>query len=213
MWSTEYNLNDRCSWRALAPAQDGNYFVSGYERDNVTFGNNGETYYRQYGVISKITPEGDLLWHRRYTVEQLNKHYDIFFNVMATSDGGILCNGTTYENDTTHQNAWIVKLDSLGCLAPNCGPSVGVIELPVGKNSPVKIWPNPTSGEVTVEAWGGQRIEALRLFDAQGREVLVKVNLPAQQVRLDLSGRSNGVYFCSALVGGVLVVRQLVKTE
>ena len=213
LWSKEYNLNDRCSWRSLALAHDGNYYASGYERDNVTFGDGGQTFYCQYGVISKISPEGDLLWHRRYTVEQLNKHYDIFFNVMATSDGGILCNGTTYENDTTHQNAWIVKLDSLGCLTPNCGPSVDVIELPVGKNSPVQIWPNPTSGEVTVEARNGQRIEALRVFDAQGREVPVQADLPAMQVRFSLGGQPDGMYFCSALVGGVLVVRQVVKIE
>ncbi len=213
LWSKEYNLNDRCSWRALALAHDGNYYASGYERDNVTFGNNGETYYRQYGVISKITPGGELLWHRRYTVEQLNKHYDVFFNVMATSDGGILCNGTTYENDTSHQNAWIVKLDSLGCLTPNCGPSVDVIELPVGRNSPLKIWPNPTSGEVIVEARDGQRIERLRVFDAQGREVLVQANLSAPQVSFSLSGQPDGMYFCSAMVGGVLVVRQVVKIK
>lgn len=213
LWSKEYNQNERTSWTSICASHDGNYYVSGYERDNVLFDNNGEGYWRQYGVISKISPEGDLLWHRRYTVEQLNKRYDIFFNVMATSDGGILCNGTTYENDTTRQNAWIVKLDSLGCLTPNCGPSVDVIELPVGKNSPLKIWPNPTFGEVTVEARDGQRIERLRVFDAQGRELPVQANLPAMQVRFSLTSQPDGMYFCSALVGGVLVVRQVVKIE
>ena len=213
LWSKEYNQNERASWTSICASHDGNYYVSGYEHDNVVFDSNGEGYWLQYGVISKITPEGDLLWHRRYTVEQPNKLYDVFFNVMATSDGGILCNGTTYENDTTHQNAWIVKLDSLGCLTPNCGPSVDVIELPVGRNSPLKIWPNPTSGEVIVEARDGQRIERLRVFDAQGREVLVQANLSAPQVSFSLSGQPDGMYFCSAMVGGVLVVRQVVKIK
>jgi len=112
LWSKAYAENERSGWSSITPSHDGNFYACGYERDFA------DAIYKQYATISKLSPLGDLIWHRKYSVEPTGKHYDIFLNVLTTSDGGILCNGTTYENDTSHQNAWIVKLDSLGCLTP-----------------------------------------------------------------------------------------------
>jgi len=205
LWSKEYGYNDWTGWNRIARCSDGNYAMCGYEKDEYANGNT----HKQYGVISKVTPSGNLLWHRKYTMSTENKRYDVFNGFTPTSDGGFICVGTVWGDNTSRENAWVVKLDSLGCLEPGCDPSVSVIELPVGEASPITIYPNPTDGLFTVEAREGQRIGHVRVYDAQGRTVLEKQVEMSGQVPLDLSAAPPGGYFCAVLVGGVWVVRQV----
>jgi len=212
LWWKEHDPNYHSYWQTITPSLDGNYYACGVA---TVYDLDFPTGFAQYGVISKLSPEGNLIWHRKYTVSQPNKQYDIFFNVLATSDGGILCNGTTYENDTTRQNAWIVKLDGKGCLAPGPGCSTTntdePIELPVGKNSWVTISPNPTTGQVSIRAKEGHHIEAWRIFDPSGRLVQERLGLNETQSETGLGSGPAGVYVVSVLVDGVWNVRQVVK--
>ncbi|MFN0217006.1 MAG: T9SS type A sorting domain-containing protein [Saprospiraceae bacterium] len=214
LWWKEYDPNLYSGWQTITPSLDGNFYACGVA---VTYDGSGQQEgYVQHGVISKLTPEGGLLWHRKYTMSPVLRLYDIFFNVLATSDGGILCNGSTYENDTTRQNAWVVKLDGNGCLGPGPGCSTDSeepIELPVGKNSWVAISPNPTSGVVSITAQGEHRIEALRIFDPAGRLLMERQRLQETSVEADLGSAPAGVYVVSVLVDGVWNVRQVVKTR
>ncbi len=205
LWSKAYAENERSGWSSITPSHDGNFYACGYERDFA------DAIYKQYATISKLSPLGDLIWHRKYSVEPTGKHYDIFLNVLTTSDGGILCNGTTYGNDTTLQNAWVIKLDSFGCATPGCQTGVGVQALPVGKATPFTLWPNPTAGEFTIETKDGYVLEAIRITSSDGREV---VNHPdpggSTRYAASISDQPGGWYLCSVLVNGVWYVRQFI---
>ncbi len=211
LWSKEYDPNFYSGWQTITPSLDGNFYACGVA---TTYDDSGQqSGYVQHAVISKLSPEGALIWHRKYTISPSLKLYDIFFNVLATSDGGILCNGTTYENDTTRQNAWIVKLDGYGCFSPGCQTGTAVVELPVGQNSWVSISPSPTSGLINIVAKEGHQIEALRVFDATGRLVEQRQGLHAAAIEAELGPGPSGVYIVSVLVDGVWNVRQVVKTN
>jgi len=213
LWWKEHDPNFYSFWQTITPSLDGNFYACGVA---TVYDLNFPGGFAQYGVISKLSPNGNLLWHRKYTVSPPGKQYDIFFNVLATSDGGILCNGTTYENDITRQNAWIVKLDGKGCLGPGPGCSTDTdepIELPVGRNSWVSISPNPTSGLVRMEAKGVHHIEAWRVFDPAGRLVKEHLGLHTGQAETDLGSDPPGVYVVSVLVDGVWNVRQVVRVK
>mgnify|MGYP000421618761 CR=1 FL=1 len=207
LWSKAYAENERSGWQSITPSLDGNFYACGYERDFA------DAIYKQYATVSKLAPNGDLIWHRKYSIEPTGKHFDNFFNVLATSDGGILCNGTTFGHDGSLQNAWVMKLDAWGCASPGCQTGVGVEELPVGLNSWVVLSPNPTAGTFRVEATGEHRIEALRIVDLGGRVLLDRRGLREAVVEADLGSEAAGAYVVSVLVDGVWQVRQVHKVR
>ena len=213
LWSKAYAENERSGWNSITPSHDGNFYACGYERDWV------DPQSKQYGTISKLSPTGDLIWHRKYSVEPLAKLYDNFFNVLATSDGGILCNGTTFGHDGSLQNAWVVKLDGNGYLSPSQSDCISdtdePILLPVGQNAWIALSPNPnpTMGAVHIMAKDGHRIETLRVFDTAGRLIEERHGLHTGEIMTDLGSQKSGVYVFSVLVDRVWTVRQVVKIQ
>ncbi len=209
LWRKEYGdvTYDDVYWRGLTLCADGNYLTCGLRRENIDIPDR-----KEYGTVVKLTPGGEILWERKYTVSTEGKLYDVFHKVIPTSDGGIIACGSTWGDSLTRENSWIVKMDSLGCLEPGCDSiSTGVIELPVGENSPIKIYPNPTSGHLTVEAQKGKVMEAVKIYDLQGRRLVnEEYGLGKASLSFDLSDQPPGGYFCSALVGGVWVTRQFI---
>ncbi|TAK43316.1 MAG: T9SS type A sorting domain-containing protein [Saprospiraceae bacterium] len=210
LWSKEYgsSIYEDTAWRGLERCPDGNFITGGTKRENPYVADQ-----KAYGTIAKISPDGDVLWERKYSASTEGKFYDVFWRTIPTSDGGFICAGSTWGDSITKENSWIVKLDSLGCLEPGCDSiSTGVVELPVGENSPIKIYPNPTGGQLTIEAQGSKLITALKVYDLQGHRLKDETYKPGRgSLSFDLGGEPPGAYFCSALVGGVWVTRQFVK--
>ena len=160
-----------------------------------------------------MKPDGNLLWKRRYTVEKFNAHFDLFYDVIETQDGDILVGGKTYadDGDSTHQNIWVMKLDSGGCATPGCDPSISTIEIPVGKQTPFVIYPNPTTGRFTIAPKEGVKIEAARVYSAGGVEIAQITKPSSGPIEVDISHAASGMYFVQCEVGGVVFVRPLVK--
>lgn len=208
LWENVFGLNHKLAATKIISASDGNYLISGAERDPVDFATN---YEKQSASIGKITPQGNLLWLRKYHEEQIYAHIDKFTNVIPTSDGGMLCVGNTRPNDEERQNIWVIKLDSLGCAEPGCGIEDAVVGLPIGAADPILLYPNPTSGQFRIGMQEGTpSITRVRINDAGGREVFAGDYHGATEVVVDLSGESGGVYFCRVEADGVWYVRGVV---
>lgn len=209
-WEKHYRPNEFSGWYKLVPSQDGHFYAAGGERDYATLIDSSTNLwsYKQYGSVSKISATGDLIWHRRYSQEKMNVHYDDFYNVMATADGGLLCHGRTYQ-DSTYQNAWIIKLDQFGCTEPGCDTVSGIVVLPVGDNDPLLISPNPANGPLRFSMKDGAAIQSVRLYDTGGRMAVQELTVSSPQFEVDMSGQPSGIYFASVLAGGVLYVRQV----
>lgn len=207
-WSKSYAENERSNWGQIIPSLDGNFFACGYERD---FAETPQ--YKQYATISKLSPTGQLRWHRKYSMEPIGKHFDIFFNVLATSDGGILCSGTSYQNDSTRQNAWVMKLDSLGCSAPGCQTSTGTLALPFGHAAVFTLFPNPTNGVLQIQAQKEDLIDSVRLFTAGGHVVYEDNTRSAHQKSLALNHLPEGSYFCTVQINGSSFIRTIVLVK
>ena len=205
LWSKENGNNDWSTWQRIAATTDGNYVICGYEKDQPLSGGA----HKQYGVISKITPGGDLIWHRKYTMSSENKRYDVFYGITPTRDGGFLCAGSVWGDSIARQNAWIVKLDSLGCLAPGCSPGVGIIELPLAASDPILLFPNPATDILTVATQDKRPIECIQIYDVQGRLLIGQIPAGAGQYSVDVRSAPPGVHFCAVRTGGVWFIRQL----
>jgi FtsP/CotA-like multicopper oxidase with cupredoxin domain len=74
--------------------------------------------------------------------------------------------------------------------------------------SGLEIYPNPTSGELQINA--SINLEVIRLIDLTGRE-LQRSNVNAQQQRLNISNLPTGTYFLQLISGNEVVTRPVVK--
>jgi hypothetical protein len=172
LWSKTYgSFPDKAQWVAINPAGDGNYLVCGYLRKNVEY-SNGAYVQPQYGVVGKLSPEGELLWHRLHMNNPVNKNYDFFWNAIETTDGGILCVGTTWSDSLTRQDIWAVKLDQWGCHEPGCEPSTATEEAPLEEEA-LFVYPNPFTDRLVFDlgALSPAVSYELSVFDATGRPV------------------------------------------
>lgn len=72
-----------------------------------------------------------------------------------------------------------------------------VFELSVGTDliaaEPIKIYPNPSAGMVNVVSAGN--IESLSVYSVTGRELLSVSDAATNQLRIDLAGNPEGIYF------------------
>ena len=147
------------------------------------------------GSLTKTDSEGNLIWQRKYYTQLELDNY--FFGMIPTSDVGFLMYGFAYRDSNYRQDAWVVKVDSLGCLEPGCAGSVAAPE--PGAVIGLKVYPNPATNWLTVES-EEEILLGLRLSDMNGR-VLEDVQFfrqyPVREYRLSLAALSPGVYMLS----------------
>jgi hypothetical protein len=129
---------------------------------------------------------GEVIWQREY---DKNESTDLFYSLLATDDGGFLLSGQAVNEETNSQDAWLLKVDSLGCTFPNC--IVGVDE--EERTVIVDVWPNPTSEVLNIEKTNDGETLTFSVFDMNGNEVLNQVQYDAHG-SIDVSKWAAGIY-------------------
>lgn len=165
---------------------DGNILLSGYSRFR--------------GHLIRLTPSGEIIWFREFTPFPLQLDNPSFYeythilHTLPTSDGGFLCTGT-YRSDPREeypqgiQTAIALKVDEFGCLEEGC-EITSVEELSITLSSPIKVWPNPVTGNhFTLESQVDLHIASLVLIDVQGIRFSIEVE-SGKQLR---SGTSSAI--------------------
>jgi len=158
---------------------DGSIVSCGLAENTATGGN--------AGWILKTTATGGLLWQR---VFDKNQHTDLFYSVLLSDDGGFLLSGQAVNLETMSQDAWLLKVDSVGCPYPNC--LVGVDELD-SREVVVDVWPNPVEDILNVEMVGSPTRLELQVIDISGREIL-RFTQYDRRATLDTGHWNSGVY-------------------
>jgi hypothetical protein len=103
LWTQKFSANGNDVVKQLAVLSDGKIIIAGA----TTLCQNAFTC--GYGMM--LDSNGVILWSRSFEKESSN----YFLDVIATSDGGFLFSGATFDI-FTGQNGWAVKTDSLGVL-------------------------------------------------------------------------------------------------
>jgi len=174
------------------------------------------------GWILKVNENGDSLWYREYDYLIGPESRNWLRDVIETTDHSLIACGDIFPKlpDTGNRDAWVIKLDSIGCAYEGCDTTVGIKDddktgrlYDVDKSN-LDIWPNPASGIVDcrlpiVDLRGDW---TLMIYDIFGREVLAPYTpSPAmgegrgggwQGWRLDVSALPTGIYFISILQDG-----------
>jgi hypothetical protein len=124
------------------------------------------------GVIMKLDSNGNRIWDRWHGhglfVDDCNIN-----DIVLTDDGGFLAAGWQWHNNGAlfFQNAWLLKMDSMGCDTANCHIYDAINESPIPPNLNMKIYPNPASDYFRVNVDGIENLNNLNIFiyDMQGR--------------------------------------------
>jgi hypothetical protein len=153
------------------------------------------------GRIHKVSSEGELLWRRSYN--HLEFGVDQLFDIDAMPNGGYLCTGWTVEQlelgDTIiHQKAWLLSVDSLGCLVPGCDTMI----ISVSELNPIElsVYPNPANQTINIafSKHDGVGEVVMKLFDIKGRLVMqAPVSHNNTTYIFDSTSLVNGTYILS----------------
>ncbi len=166
------------------------------------------------GVFLKVNADGDSLWARWHG-------HGLFIDdcqvndIILTDDGGFLAVGWQWHNNggVFYQNAWLLKMDSLGCDTANCHIYDAIEQVHIRPNINMKIYPNPTSDYFRISADAIENLKDLRLiiYDMQGKTIK-ELSFKSRNIdqMIDVSEFAMGQYSVSLYSGSLLLeVKQL----
>ncbi|MBL7705280.1 MAG: T9SS type A sorting domain-containing protein [Taibaiella sp.] len=210
IWNKIINISPRNeSFRTVTEASNG---------DIVAFGSTYKYYaYDQYGYevgntrgpdgwALRLDTQGNEVWNRVFGHNAVDNCHDYLYNAMALPDGSFIATGSTNIPDTFYyegqqiaskrQSAWVVKLNSDGCMNSDCPGTLGSGKEMLKKES-VSLFPNPGNGTINISYTKPFNAEAqLIVYDQLGRIVqqqLIPKNI--QQYTFSLNSQATGLYY------------------
>jgi hypothetical protein len=175
-----YNMN------IINELPNGNIVAVGYFQPDVGVG---------LATIFMLNPNGDTIWMRDYKKVLNSGSTNRLYSIQQTSDNGFIACGQVFGawEPPNGQNMWLLKMDSFGCLVPNC-TGVNIIE-PLLSNSNIKIYPNPASDNITINLTGLKNLSGLclNIYNIQG-QLLLQQTLNQNNTEIDISQLEQGVY-------------------
>ena len=141
------------------------------------------------GYVGCFDGIGNTLWQRTYiNPTNLPNVTDQLIDVLETTDGGILINGAAI--GAGGQDLWLLKLDSMGCLDPNCW--VGIEDVKPNSMG-VQIYPNPATEWLNVKVALEFTDVNLRIINLSG-QLVGQYELSAPLNYLSVSNLPYGLY-------------------
>lgn len=164
--------------------KDGNFIGAGANRLTV---NNKDA-----GWITLLDSNLDMIWTRSF---MMGNQHAYFRDVQPTTDGGYIAAGFAFKGASNTQDAWLVKLDSLGCDSVGCATYVtGIAPSPL-ERAGVRLFPNPAKEYVTISFLHSVFTACrVRIIDIMGKEVYSQSLFIQKQDSLPVSNFAPGIY-------------------
>tara|TARA_R110000868_G_scaffold137247_2_gene350722 strand:+ start:283 stop:1791 length:1509 start_codon:yes stop_codon:yes gene_type:complete len=196
IWRKRYQIPKNQGLYAVVELEDGTIVSAGQTTDTSDDS--------QAGWLIKTDANGDTLWTRTYNPSSF---VDRLLNMMVLPNGDIVMVGSGRGENSTTQDGWILRVDSMGCEVEGCF-TVGIEDASPSLGMTLQVYPNPATREVNL------RLNPTNIQDAEivitdmlGKQVL-RFSADNQTKNIDVSHWSRGLYTCS-LYGN----RQLLQTE
>ncbi len=161
IWSKSYNGT---------PLNDKN-FTCVLKRQNqlIIAGTNSiyDSSHNNQGWLLAINSSGDSLFQRLYNPVSIWP--ETIYGIKQTNEGFLMSGfGITKIDSINSQDAWLLKVDSFGCLTPGC-QLVGINNIPFNREE-IKIYPNPAKDKIQFEH--SAKILSYRIADYTGKLIL-----------------------------------------
>jgi hypothetical protein len=166
-------------------------------------------------MIISVDSSGSRNWYREYFAPADYDYNSELYDVIQTRDGGFLACGKNVRING-QARAWLLKLDSLGCLIPGCdtlGQVIGEGPVLLSLDDNLQVYPNPAGDRVhllwRVEARQAAERSSYRLLTMEGRVVLVgEVPQSAGRALLEVGALPPGTYVVEVRHGLERLARQ-----
>ncbi|MBP9083323.1 MAG: T9SS type A sorting domain-containing protein [Bacteroidia bacterium] len=144
------------------------------------------------GYIIKTDSLGAMVWDRHFN---LNNNHSYFRDFDFTLDGGYICAGFAFTGASGNQDAWLVKLDSLGCDSIGCAAYVGLFDPPNIKEEEILLFPNPVHDILQIK-FDFPYAGALHwtLYTAEGKLIKQRPEYVMKYFSINVSDLNPGMY-------------------
>jgi Secretion system C-terminal sorting domain len=183
------NLN----WRKTYGGIEDNGFFAAISFNNniilatglITINNNSK------GWFIKLNSNGDSIFQQVYDIN--NRPHNLY-SIQKAIDGLIMAGyGINPNSSPTNQDAWLLKVDTFGCLTPGC-QLVGINNIPFNSEE-IKIYPNPSKNKIQFEH--SAKIISYRIADYTGKLLL---DGAYNSINIDVSALPAGAYIVQVLL-------------
>lgn len=123
------------------------------------------------GLMVKTNQNGDSIFVQTYENDPNgtdNQNY--LWDVIPMDDGGFMAAGEVIAIPPSvpfRQDAWVIRVDSMGCIISNC--LVGVDENLDFRVKTLEVYPNPTQGQINLEST--KELQSIEVYNLQGQKV------------------------------------------
>ncbi len=203
LWNKKYGESITYNYsKQIRTLEDGSYIIAGGVKNN---------YPHRSGWIFKVSSGGDSLWYRQYDNLFGSDSRNYLYDIIPTSDNGFAACGYVipYSPDTGSQDAWVLKVDSMGCDTAGC-ITVNSEELMVNGEQGLRIWPNPANDMFWIKPYtpplvppNGGKPARIVVYNSQGikiKEILIQKGEEA--VKVNVRGWQRGIYYVRMSAGG-----------
>ena len=167
------------------------------------------------GWFVKVSANGDSIWSHLYSgVNDPGNNYETQINdFQLLPDGGIIGCGTSTDHSVNYasQQAWLIRLDSMGCLIPGCDtltPTGLSPTLTNGSHTGIAVYPNPANSLVylLIKTDNPNPQLSFNIYNSDG-QLLTTEKGAMQDITylLHVNNYAAGVYFVEVLNEGMVV--------
>jgi type IX secretion system substrate protein len=172
--------------------------------------------YEPTGWFVKISAAGINIWSRMYRGTPgypFSANTNAINDFQLMQDGEIIGCGISSDNEVSYesQQAWLIRLDSMGCLIPGCDTltATGLAgNLASDVHTGIAIYPNPASGLVylLIKTDSPRPDLSFNVFDVNGRLIATELGASADVTYLlHINRYARGTYFVQVLNEGDIV--------
>lgn len=177
---------------------------------------------RMTGYLKRVNEFGETVWEKNYVLRKENgEHQESqLHNVIELPDGSIIAVGNIglrTPDNLQDDDLWILKLGADGCMdLDDCGEeivelSTSTIEVEI-QNNDIKIYPNPTNGEINIELYEGG-FTKLEMYNQLGVKIKT-VGLHKSNQKVVLEDAGPGLYYFNFRNNtGKSVMKKVIKYE
>ena len=143
------------------------------------------------------------LWFQYYTLRDSTPDLgerSYLYDLRPTSDGGYVGAGYVLVFDTANTGAnfgytaWVIKLDSNGCLRQSCVNRISQPEFNQAEELVLSIYPNPAKDYIKI-SWPGMKEAQIALVDSYGRMVQTAILNQGNALLTLKADLPRGLYF------------------
>ena len=157
----------------IFPLSNGDVCIIGDGFFNIDIPNNKVLF---AGFVARVSPDLEYKWKRYYFDSTAEANYSFLYDGTELPNGDLAMCGELFGK---HHDLWVLKVDSNGCILPNCSVTDTSFIWTAVENhgtkeniSNLRLYPNPTSGKLVIdlaEALHSEGIFRFKVIDMQAR--------------------------------------------